>query len=52
LRATLEQRALADTDPSGGGATGGRRGPREDVYDGAGDGDDDTRGACDDGGVR
>ena len=48
LRATLEQRALADTD-SGGGGGGGRRGGRGDTFD---DGDDDTRGACDDGGAR
>jgi imidazolonepropionase-like amidohydrolase len=48
LRAAIEQRALLESDPGGPSMGSGRRGPREDVYDGhdvASD-DDDTRGVC------
>jgi N-acetylglucosamine-6-phosphate deacetylase len=55
LRAAIEQRAMTEADPGGPSMGSGRRGPREDVFDGhdVSTGDDDTRGDCDrEGGAR
>ena len=54
LRAAIEQRVLLESDPGGPSMGGGRRGLRDDVYDGHDItwGDDDTRGVCAEGGAH